>query len=261
MSLPANIHDLASAMEQASEKLNHSTGQHQFLKMDKAGAWVYGADETEASGDSVWVINPNFFAQGFVAWGENKEGLLGEEMALLTEPPIVKADLEDVGAPWKEQVGLMLVCIEGEDKGVTAIFKTSSFGGRKEFKRILDAVLAQIRADSEDIVPIVFLENDHYKHKTYGKIFTPVFEVDGWCDLSGVPEPEAVEAEAEAEEEEEAPKKKKPKKKAPAKKKPEPEDDDVIDAEFEEIEEDDDDVEPEADEKPAPTRRRRRTRK
>jgi len=46
------------------------------------------------------------------------------------------------------------------------------------------------------------LDNDHYKHKTYGKIYTPVFEIDGWSGLDGIPskeeaEPEVIEAEPE----------------------------------------------------------------
>jgi hypothetical protein len=39
------------------------------------------------------------------------------------------------------------------------------------------------------------LKKDHYSHKSYGKIYTPVFEVVEWVSMDG--ETPAVEAEAE----------------------------------------------------------------
>jgi hypothetical protein len=47
-------------------------------------------------------------------------------------------------------------------------------------------------------VAIVRLKKDHYAHKSYGKIYTPVFEVVEWVSMDGEPEPapEAVEAPA-----------------------------------------------------------------
>jgi hypothetical protein len=37
-------------------------------------------------------------------------------------------------------------------------------------------------------VAIVKLKKDHYAHKSYGKIYTPVFEVQEWVSMDGEPE-------------------------------------------------------------------------
>jgi hypothetical protein len=44
-------------------------------------------------------------------------------------------------------------------------------------------------------VAVVRLRKDHYAHKSYGKIYTPVFEVIEWISMDGEPEP-VVEAPA-----------------------------------------------------------------
>jgi len=39
----------------------------------------------------------------------------------------------------------------------------------------------------------VSLKKEHYQHKSYGRIFTPVFEVVQWLSLDGNAEPKKVE--------------------------------------------------------------------
>jgi hypothetical protein len=34
-------------------------------------------------------------------------------------------------------------------------------------------------------VPAVKLKKDHYTHKSYGRIFTPVFDIVNWLGLDG----------------------------------------------------------------------------
>jgi hypothetical protein len=34
-------------------------------------------------------------------------------------------------------------------------------------------------------VPVVRLKKDHYSHKSYGKIYTPVFEIVEWVGMDG----------------------------------------------------------------------------
>ena len=43
---------------------------------------------------------------------------------------------------------------------------------------------------------MVRLKKDHYMHKSYGRIYTPVFEIVEWVGMDG----EAAEPEAQAEE-------------------------------------------------------------
>ena len=167
-----------------------------ILKMDKTGHWVYGADQTEVEDGATWAVNPFSFIHGFIAWGEGE--VLGEKMVPVSEP------LPDMGAPppnakrgWEVQVGMSLKCMSGEDEGLDVRFSTTSVGGKRAVQTLAVAIAAQVEADQAKPVPVVELKRDHYTHKSYGKIFTPVFDVKRWVSMDGEATEEA-EAEAEA---------------------------------------------------------------
>jgi len=167
-----------------------------ILKMDKTGHWVYGADQTEVEDGATWAVNPFSFIHGFIAWGEGE--VLGEKMVSVSEP------LPDMGAPppnakrgWEVQVGMSLKCMSGEDEGLDVRFSTTSVGGKRAVQALAVAIAAQVEADQAKPVPVVELKRDHYTHKSYGKIFTPV--CDGKrCVLKDGEATEETEAEAEA---------------------------------------------------------------
>lgn len=183
MSLPATITDLVASIQQTKTRLAASggSGDTQFLKMTKQGFWAYGADETEVEDGSRWAVNPNAFATGFACWGDGE--LLDEAMALVTEAPIIKSDLPVHAKPWGAQVGLQLACVSGEDAGVQVAYTATSVGGKKAYTALLDALLVQAQSGSPDIVPIVELEVESYKHKKYGKVLTPTFKIVEWQSL------------------------------------------------------------------------------
>jgi hypothetical protein len=85
-----------------------------------------------------------------------------------------------------------LKCISGEDKGMEARYTTTSVGGKKAVQSIAVALAEQVDKDQTKPVAIVRLRKDHYAHKSYGKIYTPVFEVIEWVSMDGEPEPAAV---------------------------------------------------------------------
>lgn len=208
MSLPANMSNAIAGLRDTSTRIAAETSDNQYLKLDKGGYWCFGAEETEVEEGSIWAINPMTLAVGYVAWGDGE--LLGEEMVPASDTPLMRSNLPDVGAPWKPQVGLQLVCTNGEDEGVTVVYKASSKGGQKAFKQILDAIVKQAESGTDKVVPLVTLEVDSYKHKEFGKIYTPELEVVDWANMDGVAsEPEetaqaiedqANDAEPEAEE-------------------------------------------------------------
>lgn len=209
--LPANLSSFVTALEQTALR-TQVAGDVQFMKMLKSGGeWVYGADETEVEEDSRWVINAKSLSTGYIAWGEGE--VLGEQMALITDAPITPADLEDVGTNWDEQNAFQLACTNGEDKGVCAAFKTTSYGGRKAFKQIVDAILARVKSGSLDYFPVVELTSNHYKHKSYGRVYNPEFKVVDWMSeaeaLGGAETaeeaPENVDADVQTLDEQEAP--------------------------------------------------------
>jgi hypothetical protein len=166
--------------------------------MDKTGHWVYGADQTEAEDDSLWAINPFSFVHGFIAWGDGE--VLGEKMASVSQP-LPELDVSPPGAKkgWETQVGMSLKCLTGEDKGMEARFTTTSVGGKRAVQTLAVALAEQVDKDQTKPVAIVKLKKDHYAHKSYGKIYTPVFQVTEWVSMDADEMPaDAVEAPAPA---------------------------------------------------------------
>jgi hypothetical protein len=155
-----------------------------ILKMDRTGHWVFGADQTEAEEDARWAVNPFSFVHGFIAWGDGE--VLAEKLVSVTEPlPELEAAPPGAKKGWEPQTGLSLKCISGEDSGMEARYTTTSVGGRKAVQALAVEVAAQVEKDSSKPVAIVRLKKDHYTHKSYGRIYTPVFEVVEWVGMDG----------------------------------------------------------------------------
>ncbi len=162
-----------------------------ILKMDKTGHWVFGADQTEVEDDSTWAINPFSFVHGYIAWGDGE--VLGEKMTGV-QHPLPELDAAPPGAKrgWETQIGMSLKCLNGEDKDMEARFTTTSVGGKKAVQALGVAIATQVEKDQTKPVAIVRLKKDHYVHKSYGRIYTPVFEIVEWASMDGAAEaPEA----------------------------------------------------------------------
>ena len=167
-----------------------------ILKMDRTGHWVFGADQDEVEAGSKWAVNPYSFVHGYVAWGDGK--VLGEKLGSMMEPmPEVGEAPPGADKGWEMQVGFSLKCITGEDAGMEARFTATSVGGKRAVQALALAVAEQADKDQSKIVPVVTLGKDHYQHKSYGRIYTPVFEVQSWMSMDG---PAEAQAEAPADE-------------------------------------------------------------
>ena len=155
-----------------------------IIKMDKTGHWVYGADQTEAEDDARWAVNPFSFVHGFITWGDGE--VLAEKMASVTQPlPELDAAPPSAKKGWEQQVGLMLKCLTGEDAGLECRYTTTSVGGKRAVQTLAVAIAAQVEKDADKPVPIVILKKDHYQHRSYGRIYTPVFEIVEWVSMDG----------------------------------------------------------------------------
>jgi len=155
-----------------------------ILKMDKTGHWVFGADQTEAEEDSKWAINPFSFVHGFIAWGDGE--VLGEQMVSVSQPlPELEPAPPQSKKGWETQVGLSLKCISGQDAGLEARYSTTSVGGKRAVQTLAAAIAAQVERDQDRPVPVVLLKKEHYQHKSYGRIYTPVFEIVEWVSMEG----------------------------------------------------------------------------
>ena len=175
-----------------------------ILKMDKTGHWVFGADQTEVEDESRWAVNPFSFVHGFIAWGKGEA--LGEAMAPLTQPlPEVGPAPDGAERGWEMQFGFSLKCISGEDAGLETRYSTTSVGGKRAVQQLGLAIAEQVGKNPSLPVPIIRLGKDHYQHKSYGRVYTPVFEVVDWTSMDGeaadegvqeLDSPEAAEGEA-----------------------------------------------------------------
>jgi len=155
-----------------------------ILKMDKTGHWVFGADQTEIEEGSKWAVNPFSFVHGFIAWGDGE--VLGEKMASVSDP-LPELDAAPPGAKkgWETQVGMSLKCLNGEDVGMEAKFTTTSVGGKRAVQALAVAIAGQVDTDQAKPVPVVELDTEHYQHKSYGRIYTPIFKVLEWVSIDG----------------------------------------------------------------------------
>lgn len=173
-----------------------------IIKMDKTGHWVFGADQTEIEDDALWAINPFSFVHGFIAWGDGE--VLGEKMVSVSQPlPELDAAPPNAKKGWEAQVGLSMKCISGEDKGMEARYTTTSVGGKRSVQALAVAIATQVEKDQTKPVPVVLLKKEHYTHKSYGRIYTPVFDIQEWVtmDVEAAPaDAPKIEAPAVAEE-------------------------------------------------------------
>jgi hypothetical protein len=164
-----------------------------ILKMDKTGHWVFGADQTEVEPDSKWAVNPFSFVHGWIAWGDGV--VLGEKMVALTDPlPDTDDAPPNSARGWEKQVGFSLKCLTGEDKGLEARYTTTSVGGKRSYEALASAFANQVSVDESKPVPVVLLKKEHYQHKSYGRIYTPIFEIVEFMSMDGPEEEEEAPA-------------------------------------------------------------------
>ena len=168
-----------------------------ILKMDKTGHWVFGADQTEVEDDSLWAINPFSFVHGYIAWGDGE--VLGEKMVSVAEPlPELDPAPSSAKRGWEMQIGMTLACTNGEDEGLQARYSVTSVGGKRAVQALAVAIAEQVDKDQSKPVPVVRLKKEHYQHKSYGRIFTPVLEIVKWIGMDATAAADEAVEEAEA---------------------------------------------------------------
>ena len=181
------------SLSKALRSLEHEVGGSgmAILKMDKTGHWVFGADQTEVEETSTWAVNPFSFVHGYIAWGDGE--VLAEKMVPVADPlPEVDAAPPNAKRGWELQVGMSLKCMSGEDKGLEVVYNVTSVGGKRAVQKLALDIAAQVEVDQSKPVPVVNLKKEHYTHKSYGRIFTPVFDIRAWVSLNGQADEQSV---------------------------------------------------------------------
>ena len=186
-----SVTSLAASLRSVAADVGGGSGSV-ILKMDKTGHWVFGADQTEVEDDSLWAINPFSFVHGYIAWGDGE--VLAEKMTSVSKPlPELDSAPPAAKRGWEMQVGVSLACTNGEDEGMQVRYSVTSVGGKKAVQALAIAIAEQVDKDQSKPVPVVRLRKEHYQHKSYGRIFTPVFDIVKWVGMDAAPAEEAAE--------------------------------------------------------------------
>lgn len=244
----ANINKAGSALKRA-KATGTAVAQAAFLKMGKDGIWTYGAEGTEVEEGALWALNPASFRHGWINWRDDPKKVerLGELMvSVFDEPNLPERPADIEGGKWSEQWAVAVICVAGEDEGTELEYSVNSKSGISELRDRIAGLVGDKMEDEEPCVPIVELLSASYKHKTYGKIYTPELKITSWSEMGSDDVDEAAEAE-------EKPTRAASKPKSSRAKAEEPANDDG--GEPETIEGEAEDVTPEDE---APRRRRRR---
>jgi hypothetical protein len=154
-----------------------------FLKMDKSGIWSFGAEENVIEADAEVYIDPRGFVHGWQCWADTEipgvqAELLGTLVSPMTQPvPAKPEDVPENGREWASLLGVSLLT-----DGHKLTYTTTSVGGLNAVAKLAEAIAIQYRKDKASFIPVVSLGTESYKHKKYGKIYTPVFNITGWTD-------------------------------------------------------------------------------
>ena len=144
-------------------------GGRSLLKVEKhTGLWVYGAESHELGGMLV-AVDPESFEHGWVVW--DNSAVQAESMVPLNQTPLEKAPGADA------QLSFTAAVVDGDNAGTQLLYKSSSKGG-KEFVGSLAGKIAL--ADPAKDCPVVTLSSGSYRHRSYGKIYTPSFNIERW---------------------------------------------------------------------------------
>ena len=98
--------------------------------------------------------------------------------------------------------GVVQRTVLGEDKDIETRYTVTSVGGKRAVQALALAIASQVEKDQTKPVPVVRLKKEHYMHKSYGRIYTPVFDIVEWIGMDGgsteVDAPPVADAPAEA---------------------------------------------------------------
>ena len=202
--LPATKSDLLGGLRAVTARPT-TTGKP-FLRLARHGAWIYGSEGTETDYASKWAVNPYSARNGYISWGDSE--VLAEHMSPVNKPDV---DIHTIPEPvghekWDYQLGVDMACVSGPDLGQEVSYSTTSVGGLRGLTKLLSDIATQVEDGTDAIVPVLTLELDSYKHKKYGKVYTPEFKVHDWATMDGAGggSPPAVEEPTEFDEEEAA---------------------------------------------------------
>ncbi len=175
----------------------------------RKGTWQRGENKDTVPAEATFVANMAHIWRGWIRWNDGKP--VEHRLVPVGERPPDRNELGhfdeakwEIGNdgnprdPWAPTDRIVLR--ESSDGELSLLtFSTGSFGGRQALGKLCQAY-AQRSAKHAGAYPVVRLTSDTWKHKEYGDIPKPVFEVVGWepwdlhqgeFPLGSEPEPDA----------------------------------------------------------------------
>jgi len=168
-----------------------------FVRFSKQGEFALSDTETIPAGTRC-AAHADEISFGWRKWLDNR--LVETRTGFVRDRyvPVPRADLgdtdqsqwekDDVGAardPWQFFGCVPLTRL---DTGESYQFSAASKGGVRAINGLMRTYGSRLRAKGDGAgLPIVELQSNSYKHRTYGKIYFPVLHVVGWTDVSGKP--------------------------------------------------------------------------
>jgi hypothetical protein len=168
-----------------------------LLRFTKQGEFAVNDTDTVPVGTRC-VAHCDMMEIGWVMWvdgkpsGDSKIGLVADgfippQKSDLPDRDETRWEIQDNGErrdPWAFQMSLPLTLLNAGDE--TYKFTAGSKGGLRCLGGLTRAYGRRVQ-DKKPGQPIVELQSDSYKHRTYGKIFFPVMHVVGWTGPDGKP--------------------------------------------------------------------------
>lgn len=183
---------VAALKSSAAQNTQGSGSEMVFLKFAGQGSnyrgWAIGRDGETPDEDAIYVIDVEYFVEGWICWKGGKPVARKEWSLYERDTKAVAAeDLEDHG-PYDDGEGwqfLMGCSMFNVDKpGTRIVFHTSTVSGRDTMGKLFDEVGSRTEAD-EPFVPVVKLSDQMFeaRGKKNGK---PIFLFEGWVNPSDV---------------------------------------------------------------------------
>lgn len=160
--------------------------EYPYVSFGRDGVWSHGSELEPFDPSGRYAFDPTSFRVGFVAWVDKKPSI---HMVLVGEPEIDPATLPNIGVAYDKGYSAHFKAISGKQAGKMFLYRVNSHGGRDFFEKLIrdigQATVDFGLAESEDYaVPVVSLEQSHYPHREWGKVFKPEFTVHEWLRFS-----------------------------------------------------------------------------
>jgi hypothetical protein len=165
------------------------------FKREGDGTWLHGQRRTVVEDGSRWAVNPTTFRRGYICFSDANK-VVGERLLPVSQPMPDPSELPDKGFQWNQQWAVNLKCLDGADAGLEVVYKPTTVGGIQAIVGLVEEVRDRLNGKMHGgkVSPIVRLDKSSYTN-SYGKIWSPLFDVITWMSLDGpAPPPPGVPA-------------------------------------------------------------------